>query len=725
MINNTENNTSKISEDSEYLKRDEPEYNQENTGEGDLSEDLQNEPAKDEPANGPAVSEEPTAENVEDRAPLNVEQQEPDIKAEAAPGSLIDENILEKVAGKIIPEKVDEEGRIIQASIVDSAEDLSDIGQTEEEFDREESERRAADAWKEEKEEEEKEEDYSTYSKGDLVKLAESLLKEEDVRKADSRFREIKKYFEDIRSLEEKEALEKFKAEGGEEDDFDYKGDELDSRFDAAYKAFKEKKDKLYAEMERIREQNLAAKNEVLEKLRKLVDSEETTTSISALKEIQNEWRSIGPVPSQYVRSLWANYSALIDRFYDKRSIYFELKELDRKKNLEAKLEICEKAERLDQVENIKEAIKELNQLHEEFKHIGPVPKDEQEEVWRRFKAASDKIYQRRREFFENLKNNLQENLNEKRRLSEEVQEFAAFDSDKTADWNAKTREILELQKKWEAIGSLPREHAREVNRQFWSAFKKFFTNKGVFFKKQESRKEENLKLKEELVAKAESLKDSADWDRTANELKELQKEWKNIGPVPERARTEIYERFKKACDEFFERKRVYERDIEKDFEENLRRKEQICEEIESLAAENSSDIDRVEELMDEYNEIGFVPRNSIKSIQKRFIKAVETFANNAEDLSPDDKKDLIIAAQYQKLRNSPNASRKLQRKENSIRRQISELENDIALWKNNVEFFANTDRAEKLKAEFNEKISKARKELKDLKQQLKVIRTI
>src|SRR5690606_34073428 len=110
-----------------------------------------------------------------------------------------------------------------------------------------------------------------------------------------------------------------------------------------------------------------------------------------ALKEIQNEWRSIGPVPSQYVRSLWANYSALIDRFYDKRSIYFELKELDRKKNLEAKLEICEKAERLDQVENIKEAIKELNQLHEEFKHIGPVPKDEQEEVWRRFKAASDK----------------------------------------------------------------------------------------------------------------------------------------------------------------------------------------------------------------------------------------------------------------------------------------------------------------------------------------------
>lgn len=722
MINNTENNSSKVSEDNEYLKRDDPEYDNAENADSDtgaLPDDAQNVPEEKSVAPG----EEPV-EKKDHQPPVDIDEQEAEAKAEIVAGSLIDENIIEKVGGaNKDPERKEEENGIVQSEIIDSVDDMSDIGQSEEEFAQDEKDRQSPISAAQEKEE--TKEDYSTYSKDDLVKTVEGLIKEEDIRNTDNLLREIKKFFENIRRQEEQDAIEKFKAEGGEEDDFEYKGDDLDRRYDVAIRTFKEKKDKLYAEIEKTREQNLAAKNEILEKLRGLVDSEETTTSISALKEIQNEWRAIGPVPSQFVRSLWANYNALIDRFYDKRSIYFELKELDRKKNLEAKIEICEKAERLEQLESVKEAMNELNVLHEEFKHIGPAPKNDQEEIWKRFKAASDKIYQRRREFYENLKSNLQENLSEKARLSEAVREFVAFDSERMSEWNVKTREIIELQKKWEAIGSLPRENARDVNRQFWSAFKKFFSNKSAFFKKQEGRKEDNLKLKEELIEKAERLKESDNWDRTANELKELQREWKNIGPVPDKAKNDIYERFKKACDEFFERKRVIERDAEKDFEENLKRKEQICEEIEKMAAETSSDIERVEELMDEYNEIGFVPRNSIKTIQRRFSKAVETFASSAANLSPEDKKDLTIAAQYQKIRSSPNANRKLQRKESSIRRQISELENDISLWKNNVEFFANTDRAEKLKAEFNEKISKARKELKDLKQQLKVIRTI
>lgn len=730
MVTNSENK-SKVSEDNDYLKRDDIEDNnpEKGTDASDSPETASIAGKQEEPATEKESTE--TASEAGDAK--DIAEEETEKKAKAVAGTAIDENIKEKLAAEHEAERKEmAENAGTVSREISTVEELNDIGQSEEEFAREETlneekhrQEREKEHDEEEDERETEREDYSAYSKSDLVKASEALVKEENIRQAENKYREVKRYYDGIRAQEMQEALEKFKADGGEEDDFEYKGDELDSRFETAARAFKEKKDRFYAEVEKNREQNLAAKNEVLEKLRKLVDSEETTTSISALKEIQNEWRKIGPVPSQYVRSLWANYSALIDRFYDKRSIYFELKELDRKKNLEAKLELCEKAERLERVENLKDAIKELNDLHEEFKHIGPAPKEDQEEVWKRFKAASDKIYARRKEYIENLKSNLKENLQEKTRLSEAVQEFAAFDSERISDWNAKTREILDLQKKWETIGSLPREHAKEVNKQFWSAFKKFFNNKSVFFKKLEGQREDNLKLKEELIARAEQLKDSDEWERTANELKELQREWKNIGPVPEKARNDVYNRFKKACDEFFERKRVSERDVEKDFEENLKRKEQICEAIEKMAEENSSDIEKVEELMDEYNEIGFVPRNAIKTIQKRFIKAVETFANNAPDLSPEDKKDMTIAAQYQKLRSSPNANRKLQRKENSIRRQISELENDIALWKNNVEFFANTDRAEKLKAEFNEKITKARKELKDLKQQLKVIRTI
>ena len=337
-------------------------------------------------------------------------------------------------------------------------------------------------------------------SKEELVKSAEKLINHENPRKADGMLRQIRHFYDEIYETERKEALEKFRNEGGTEDDFDYRGDDLDERIRVASQAIRERKDKFTSDLEKNKEQNLAAKNEVLEKLRKLVDSEETNTSIGALKEIQNEWRAIGPVPGQYVKSLWANYSALIDRFYDQRSIYFELKELDRKKNLEAKLELCERAEKLEQYENLKDAIKELNELHEEFKHIGPVPREEQEAVWKRFKSASDRVYERRKEFVENLKEHLQENLEAKNKLGEEVQEFVTFDSDKISEWNARTKEILALQKKWETIGGLPREKAKATNKKFWSAFKKFFNNKSAFFKRLEGQRDENLKLKEKLL---------------------------------------------------------------------------------------------------------------------------------------------------------------------------------------------------------------------------------
>src|SRR5690606_18050660 len=182
------------------------------------------------------------------------------------------------------------------------------------------------------------------------------------------------------------DALKRFIDKGGEEADFAYKPDELDIRFDADYALLKERRHKHYANLEKQKDANLAAKNQLLEKLRSLVDDEETTASINELKEIQKEWKGIGQIPANQVKSIWANYNALMDRFYDNRSIYFELKELDRRKNLEAKLELCERAEKLNEESNIKLAMKELNELHEEFRHIGPVPKEEQEPLWQRFK---------------------------------------------------------------------------------------------------------------------------------------------------------------------------------------------------------------------------------------------------------------------------------------------------------------------------------------------------
>ncbi len=570
----------------------------------------------------------------------------------------------------------------------------------------------------EETEEEDNENDYSNYTKQQLFNELQSLLNNKEAVAINRQVNAIKSSYNDLVEEAQKETKDK---PGDGETGIRPKKDNLDSRFEALLNRYKARKQNLSADLEKQKELNLQKKHEILETLRQLIDAEETNTSISALKKIQQEWKSVGPIPHQFNRSLWASYNALIDRFYDNRSIYFELKELDRKKNLEGKIEICEKAEKLTQNTNLKEAIKELNELHEEFKHIGPVPREQQEVIWQRFKAASDQIYSRRKEYLHDLKKNLQENLEEKKKLVEEVEKFTAFDSESIVEWNNKTREILEIQKKWESTGAMPKEHTKTVNKSFWSAFKSFFSNKNKFFKKLESKREENLQRKEELVVKADALKESDNWEETASQLKELQMEWKNIGPVPEKMKDDVFNRFKKACDEFFERRRQHGKVVESEYSENLKKKEEICTEMENMIGDKSFDINKFQELQATFEQIGYVPRNSIKKIQKRFNAITEKFLDEA-NVSDEEKNEIKFSAEINKIRSGPDSNRRLQRKETEIRKLINKLENDIAIWKNNLDFFKESDTAEKLKAEFNEKIDKASTQLSELKEELKMI---
>jgi predicted DCC family thiol-disulfide oxidoreductase YuxK len=567
------------------------------------------------------------------------------------------------------------------------------------------------------------EEDYSEYSKEQLVDLIKELAKSDNVLQAEKKARELKPFFDEYFEKQRARALEKFLAEGGSEEDFSYKLDDLDNRFEANYRLIRDRKFEYQKLQETRKEENLKKKQEILERLREFVDSDEASSSFDTFKEIQEEWKNVGPVAPAHARTLWANYNALVDRFYDNRSIYFELKELDRKKNLEAKLALCERAEKLSQYDNIKEAIKELNELHHDFKYIGPVPKEEQENVWQRFKAASDAVYSRRKEYVDVLKEELGKNEEIKRQLAEKVQEFVNFDSDRIKEWNAKTKEILEIQKKWEATGGLPRAHAREINKLFWNAFKKFFQHKSAFFKRLDSQREENLAKKQELVKQAQELKESTEWQEAAEKLKALQRHWKEIGPVPEKVRDQVYREFKEACDYFFDRKRANTDGAEKDYQENLSRKEEVLDNIEKLAEEGSQDIDALRELQDQYDEIGFVPKRDISRIKNRYTEVVDKFIAQLEDLTEEDRKELKLESQVIKMKQGPNADHKLHKKEVVLRKQIAKVENEIAIFKNNIEFFSNSKKAEKLKDEFTTKIREANQQLKDLKQQLRIIR--
>lgn len=566
--------------------------------------------------------------------------------------------------------------------------------------------------------------DYSNYSKKQMVQVLESLLKEDDFSQVGRILKEIKKPYDILSSKERKAAFDKYVLDGGEKDGFEYRLDELDQRFHAAFGKLRERKNQYYNSLEKQKEQNLKIKQDILEKLRELVDSEETGTSIKAIKDLQVQWKEVGVIPSSQVKSLWANYNALLDRFYDQRSIYFELKELDRKKNYDLKIELCVKAEELVEQENIREVIKHLNELHEEFKHIGPVPNDVQEAVWERFKMASDKIYSRRKDYYEKLKGEFKLNEVAKEALIEKVTPFADFQSDRISDWNAKTKEVIAIQKEWEAIGSLPKEKAKSINKRFWTAFKSFFHKKGHFFKKIEDERKENLKLKQELVEKAEALKESDDFRKTSDELKKLQRQWKEIGPVPEKFRNEVYLNFKKSCDHFFDRRRANSGKIEKDYEENLKKKQSLCDELEKIVKNDSIDIERVKSIESEWAEIGFVPKSNIKKIQNRYSEVIRSITDKA-DIPDSEKHKMRFSAQFSNINYGPGAEKLIYKKESALRRQISTLENDISVWKNNMDFFASSKNADKLKEEFKVKIDKANDQLISLKEQLKVISNI
>jgi hypothetical protein len=567
--------------------------------------------------------------------------------------------------------------------------------------------------------------DYSGFTKSELVSAVKELAKEDNFKKVDLALKDIKPLFDEMRAAERKEALDKFKADGGIEEDFEFRLDELDHAFDATTKLIRDRRNEYFRNLENRKNENLRKKNEILESLRALIDGEDSAHSFQTFKELQQAWKQVGPVPPAHIKTLWANYNALIDRFYDHRNIYFELKELDRKKNLEAKHELCVRAEQLTAKEKIKDAVKELNELHNEFKHIGPVPKDDQETVWQRFKAASDAVYAKRDEFVAGLQTELKANFEAKSAIAEEAQTFQQFTTDRIKDWNQKTQDILALQKRWDAVGGTPRAKSKELNKKFWSAFKQFFHNKNQFFKKLDEERDKNLKAKQNLVARALELKASDDWNKTSQELKQLQLQWKDIGPVPEKQRDKIFKEFKEACDFFFNQRRGSQVKAEQEQEVNLKHKETIIDELISATVAGNTSVEQLDQLQAKFNEIGFVPKNAIASVKQRFTDAVAKYVNSISGLSTAEREQTLLQSQLSGLKNDPQADRKLYNKEQTLRKQIQKAENDLSTLRNNLEFFGRSKNAEKLKEEFNGKIEEANQNLIQLKKQLKMLKSV
>ncbi|MCK9292388.1 MAG: DUF349 domain-containing protein, partial [Bacteroidales bacterium] len=559
----------------------------------------------------------------------------------------------------------------------------------------------------------------------ELVELLEETVQEPDITLIKNKVAAVKVYFLKLNKEDIEQRLEKFLAEGGERDSFEHTEDPLETRFKAAFNLYKENKARYNELLERQKAENLVAKQAILEELKQLIASEETLKkTYDEFKALQERWKEIGQVPAGEISNLWNNYHFLVEKFFDKVKINRELRDLDMKKNLELKIELCEKTEELLLEQSIIKAFKTLQKYHDEWKEIGPVPQDKKEEVWERFKTASDKINAIRREHYEKIQQEQQANYETKQALCEKAEELLNELPESINQWMKRSDEMSELFKVWRTVGQTSRKQNDEIWARFKTAMDAFFESKKEFFNKLKEQQIENYNRKLDLCVQVEALKDSSEWRKTTDQLIAIQKEWKKIGPVPRKHSDRIWKRFRAACDEFFNRKSEYFSSIREREDENLQKKRQLIEEISAfeIKDDRSANLDAVKLIQRQWLEIGHVPIKVKDQLYAEYRAAVDKLFERMK-LTVQERVTASYKNVVDQLREEPDANDRIRRERNNLNNKIGKLKEEILLLENNIGFFATSKQADLMKAEYEKKIVKAKKEVVILEAKLKMLR--
>ena len=481
----------------------------------------------------------------------------------------------------------------------------------------------------------------------------------------------------------------------------------IEAGFKSLYVDYKKERAEFNKEQDAQREDNLQKKLAIIEELKVLVEEPgEMKDAFLKFRDIQNRWREVGPVPQQRFRDVNDTYQLYVTKFYDLVDINRELRDLDFKKNLEAKTEFCEQAEALAQEEDVVESFKELQKLHEQWKDLGPVAKEYRDAIWERFRAATSVINKRYQAHFEGLKAQQTENLQAKIALCEEVEAIAAKEITSSAQWNALSKEIEEIQAKWRSIGFATRKENQKVYDRFRAACDKFFERKRASFNEFKDSMNENLSKKMAIIEEAESLKDSTDWKATSDRLVELQRQWKEIGAVPRKKSEQIWKRFRAACDAFFTA-RDNRPGAPGNFSANLAAKKALIEEIKAFEGEPTAEAHK--EFQERWNAIGFVPFKEKEAVQAAYREALE---EKFPGLSGRGRRERGAAQR--------GGERKPQTEKDRLKEQFAQLQQEIQTYENNIGFFGLSKGAEKLKAQMQERIDAAKVKLEELKAQIR-----
>lgn len=566
--------------------------------------------------------------------------------------------------------------------------------------------------------------DFSSMTKHELVTLLSETISEEYNNSVKEKVEVIRSVFYTKHKEDQSAILKKYLADGGIEEDFDLGKNDLEVQMKSLLKEFREKKHIFSKKIESEKEDNLKKKYEVIESIKNLSQSDEATGNpFNKFKELQKQWFNIGMVPQSSLKHMWDSYHHNVEQFYDFVKINDELKQLDFKRNLDAKTLLCENTEALSKESSIIKAFNLLQDFHDQWREIGPVERELKESLWLRFKAATTYINKKHQDHYEGVKTKQRENLAAKAELCAQVEEIASRDFEEHKEWNKASKNIIEIQDLWRNIGFAPKKENDQIYKRFRTACDEFFTRKREYYLQLKDVLNVNMDQKIELCLKAESLCDSTDWKRTTDELIAIQKQWKEIGAVPRKDSDVVWLRFRSACDSFFNNKTDHYKSLESEYETNLVLKKELITKLENyIITDNfSTDLENLKQFQQEWNNIGHVPFAGKDKIIKEFRNLINAFYDKLKtDVA---SKELErFKSKIDSYKSNSRTDDKIISEKNKMQVKLKQMEADIIVWENNLGFFSNSKSADSLIADFKKKIEKAKENAIFLKEKIKLI---
>ncbi len=561
-------------------------------------------------------------------------------------------------------------------------------------------------------------------TKEEIIKRFEEILQNiENVGRQD--IEHLKQAFYKIRKHETDAARKAFVENGGDADAFVPEADEYEQKFKELVSAIKEKRTEIAKAAEQLKEENLEKKNRIIEKIKEFISSgEDVNKYYNEFKQLRQEWNDIKLIPQEKATELWKNYQLYVERFYDLLKINNEFRTYDFKKNLELKTALCEAAEKLEEEPDVVSAFYQLQNLHHEFREIGPVAPEMREEIWGRFKKASTVINKKHQQHFEELKAKEQGNYEAKQAICEKIESIDCTALKTFADWDEKTNEVIALQSEWKTIGFAPQKLNVKIFERFRAACDAFFKAKSEFYKTIKTEKNENLQRKIALAERAEALKDSTDWKKTTEELTRLQKEWKTIGSVSKKYSDAVWNRFISACDYFFEQKKNMFAGQKSEEQANLAAKLELIEQIESIPedADAAEALKTVKELQEKWNSIGFVPFKEKDKIYKRFIASVDKWYDSYRQ-GVSDRRISAFKDNIDRIASKDgNAVNGLYRERDKVVKMYESMKSELATYENNMSFLNVSSKNSSFMQEINKKIEKLKSDIKLAEEKLAAI---